>query len=40
VSGTKNNSNKIDFPVTNPGSGTGVGDILMGYKGSTFIDAG
>lgn len=28
------------FPVTNPGSGTGVGDILMGYKGSTFIDAG
>jgi hypothetical protein len=28
------------FPVTNPGSGTGTGDILMGYKGSTFIDAG
>jgi hypothetical protein len=28
------------FQVTNPGSGSGSGDILMGYKGSTFIDAG
>jgi hypothetical protein len=28
------------FPVTNPGTGSGYGDILMGYKGSTFIDAG
>ena len=28
------------FPVTNPGSGSGSGDILMGYRGNTFIDAG
>jgi len=28
------------YPVTNAGSGSGTGDILMGYKGNTFIDAG
>lgn len=28
------------FPVSNGGTGSGVGDVLMGYKGSTFIDAG
>ena len=28
------------FPVTGAGSGAGVGDILMGYKGQNFIDAG
>jgi len=28
------------YPVVNPGSGSGTGDILLGYKGSTFIDAG
>jgi len=28
------------FPVNNEGSGSGVGDILMGYKGNSFIDAG
>lgn len=28
------------FPVTNPGSGSGTGDVLLGYKGQTFLDAG
>lgn len=28
------------FPVTNPGSGSGTGKILLGYKGPTFLDAG
>lgn len=28
------------FPVTNPGTGSGTGDILLGYKGQTFLDAG
>ena len=28
------------FPVTSPGSGSGFGDILMGYKGSNWIDTG
>lgn len=28
------------FPVANVGSGSGNGDVLMGYKGNTFIDAG
>jgi hypothetical protein len=28
------------FPVTGAGTGSGTGDILMGYKGNTFIDAG
>lgn len=28
------------FPVTGEGSGSGVGDILLGYKGQSFIDAG
>lgn len=28
------------FPVTNEGSGTGFGDILMGYKGNSWLDAG
>lgn len=28
------------YPVVNPGSGSGTGDILIGYKGNTFIDAG
>jgi len=28
------------FPVTNPGSGAGVGELLMGYKGQSFVDAG
>ena len=27
------------FPVVNGGSGTGSGEILMGYKGSSFVDA-
>jgi len=28
------------FPVVNPGSGSGSGKILIGYKGPTFLDAG
>ena len=28
------------FPVTNPNTGSGSGDILMGYKGNNFVDAG
>lgn len=28
------------YPVVNPGSGTGSGDLLMGYKGASFVDAG
>jgi len=28
------------FPVVGAGSGSGTGDILLGYKGNTFIDAG
>lgn len=28
------------FPVINAGSGSGTGDILLGYKGQTFLDAG
>ena len=28
------------FPTTNVGSGSGSGQILLGYKGQTFIDAG
>lgn len=28
------------FPTSNVGSGSGSGEILLGYKGQTFIDAG
>lgn len=28
------------FPAVNVGSGSGYGDVLMGYKGNSFIDAG
>lgn len=30
----------VYFPVTNEGTGTGFGDILLGYKGPSYLDAG